>query len=159
MNEIIGREGTHPAGESETALVRSAREEEEMVIDTPGGRYRAIFDDCTPVSPLGPLVFFAQFLQASGRFDALCQDAPLEYRSPNAPAGRDVVGTLVLGILAGHWRYAHLSALRFDAVAPGLLGLGGLVSEDSVRRGLRRIDQITGRQWLTGHLRQSWWEL
>jgi hypothetical protein len=64
----------------------------------------------------------------------------------------------VLGILAGHWRYAHLSALRFDAVAPGLLGLSELVSEDSVRRGLRRVDQITGRQWLTGHLRQSWWE-
>jgi len=156
MNEIIGGESRHPAGESETALVSVA--EEELVIDTPGGRYRAIFDDNTPVSPLGPSVFFAQFLQAGGRFDALCQDAPLEYRSPNAPAGRDVVGTLVLGILAGHWRYAHLSALRFDAVAPGLLGLSELVSEDSVRRGLQRVDQITGRHWLTGHLRQCWWE-
>lgn len=104
-------------------------------------------------------MFFAQFLQASGRFEALCQDAPLAYRSPNAPAARDVVGTLLLGILAGHWRYAHLSALRFDAVAPGLLGLGGLVSEDSVRRGLRRTDPVSGRQWLTGHLRQSWWDV
>jgi hypothetical protein len=24
---------------------------------------------------------------------------------------RDVIGTAVLGILAGHWRYAHLTAL------------------------------------------------
>jgi hypothetical protein len=158
MNENIGHESGHPAGEPETALVPVASEEEELVIDTPGGRYRASFDEHTPVSPLGPLVFFAQFLQASGRFEALCQDAPLAYGSPNAYPAREVIGTLVLGILAGHWRYAHLSALRFDAVAPGLLGLGGLVSEDSVRRGLRRIDQLTGRQWLTGHLRQSWWE-
>ncbi|MBI5380933.1 MAG: hypothetical protein HZA31_03430 [Opitutae bacterium] len=105
-----------------------------------------------------PLAFFAQFLHASGRFEALCRDALLTYRSPHASAAREVIGTLVLGILAGHWRYAHMSALRFDAVAPGLLGLAGLVSEDSVRRGLRRIDQIAGRQWLTGHLRQSWWE-
>ena len=159
MNEEVGRGGAHREGESENALVPLGDGEEELVIDTPGGRYRASFDERTPVSPLGPLVFFAQFLQTSGRFEALCQDAPLAYRSPNAPAARDVVGTLLLGILAGHWRYAHLSALRFDAVAPGLLGLGGLVSEDSVRRGLRRIDPLSGRQWLTGHLRQSWWEV
>src|ERR1700681_853345 len=106
MNGIIGSESAHPGGESANTL--TPVEEEALVIDTPGGRYRASFDDRTPVSPLGPLVFFAQFLQASGRFEALCQDAPLEYRSPNAPAVCDVVGTLVLGILSGHWRYAHL---------------------------------------------------
>ena len=156
MNENIGGESGHLGGESENALV--AVEGAELVLDTPGGRYRACFDERTPVSLLGPLVFFAQFLQASGRFEALLWDAPLEYRSPNAPRAREVVGTLVLGILAGQWRYAHLSALRFERVAPELLGMSGVVSEDSVRRGLRRIDQVAGRQWLTGHLRQSWWE-
>jgi hypothetical protein len=130
-----------------------------LVIDTPGGRYRAVFDDETPVSPLGPLVFFAQFLRAGGRFDALCADAPLEYRSPNAPAGRDVIGTLLLGILAGHWRYAHLTGLRFDEVAPALLGLGRIVSEDSVRRAVRRLDQVGGRTWLQRHLQTSYEEL
>jgi hypothetical protein len=156
MNENDAGEKAHPRGETSDALV--LREEEEMMIDTPGGRFRASFDDRTPVSSLASLVFFAQFLQASGRFDAFCQDAPLSYASPNAPAVRDVLGTLILGILAGHWRYAHLSALRFDAVAPGLLGLSRVVSEDSVRRGLRRLDQLGGRHWLTGHLRQSWGE-
>ena len=169
MKQNIGAENPHPPGESENQLVPGAATsaalpaegtppEAELVIDTPGGRYRANFDEQTPLSPLGPLVFFAQFLQASGQFEALCKDAPLVYLSPNAPAPRDVLGTLVLGILAGHWRYAHLSALRFDTVAPELLGLGGLVSEDSVRRGLRRVDQIGGRQWLTGHLLTSCWE-
>lgn len=129
------------------------------MIDTPGGRFRALFDEQTPVSALGPLVFFAQFLRAGGRFDALCADAPLEYRSPNAPVVRDVVGTLLLGILAGHWRYAHLTALRFDEVAPALLGLGRVVSEDSVRRAVRRLDQIGGRSWLQRHLQSSYEEL
>jgi hypothetical protein len=70
-----------------------------------------------------------------------------------------VLGTFILDVLAGHWRYAHLSAMRIDGVAPDLLGLGGIVSEDSVRRGLRRIGQIDGARWLGGHLRQSWWEI
>ena len=115
MHPIIVSETVHPAGESKIALASAV--ESELVIDTPGGRYRASFDDRTPVSALGPLVFFAQYLQASGQFEALCRNAPLVYRSPNAPAARDVVGTVVLGILAGHWRYAHLSALRFDEAA------------------------------------------
>jgi len=34
--------------------------EPELVIDTPGGRHRAVFDEQTPVSTSGPLVFFAQ---------------------------------------------------------------------------------------------------
>ena len=71
-----------------------AVEEGELAIDTPGGRYRASFDERTPVSPLGPLVFFAQFLQASGRFDGLGQDAPLAYRSPNAPASVNATAQL-----------------------------------------------------------------
>lgn len=157
MNPNKPGEKTHPQGESDNVLVSSPAADEELLVDTPGGRFRASFDDRMPVSSLASLVFFAQFLHASGRFEALCKDLPLSYTSPNAPVPRDVVGTLVLGILAGHWRYAHLSALRFDEVAPGLLGLGRVVSEDSVRRGLRRVDQVGGRQWLTGQLRESWW--
>jgi hypothetical protein len=153
MKEETGWSEAHPPGEPESALPPDTP---ELVIDTLGGRYRAVFDDKTPVSALGPLVFFAQFLRASGRFEALCADAPLEYRSPNAPAPRDVIGTLLLGILAGHWRYAHLTALRFDEVAPGLLGLRCIVSEDSARRGIKRIDQVGGCTWLQRHLQCSY---
>ncbi|MBK3836093.1 hypothetical protein [Paraburkholderia aspalathi] len=45
------------------------------------------------------------------------KSCPLEYRSPNSPGKRDVLGTLVLAALAGHRRYAHVTALRGDAVA------------------------------------------
>jgi hypothetical protein len=44
------------------------------------------------------------------------KDCPLEYKSPNAPQERDVLGTILLSVLAGHWRYAHISALRGDGV-------------------------------------------
>jgi len=93
-----------------------------MAIDTPGGRFQMRFDETTPVSAPGSLVFFAQFIEAGGRFEALCREAPLRYTSNNAPDRREVLATLVLGILAGGRRFAHLSALQFDEVAAGLLG-------------------------------------
>ena len=119
-----------------------------MAIDTPGGRFHVRFDDTTPVSALGPLVFFAQFIEAGGRFEALCREAPLRYTSNNAPDPREVLATIVLGIVAGCRRFAHLSALRFDDVAAGLLGVRVLVSEDSVRRALYRLEAYAAARWL-----------
>ena len=66
-----------------------------------------------------------------------------------------MLGTLLLGILSGHYRYAHLAALRCDALAPSLLGLAAIVSEDCVRRALRRISAEAGQDWLRRHLDQS----
>ena len=72
--------------------------------------------------------------------------------SPNAPGKRDVLGTAVLSILSGHQRYAHISALRGDTVNPPLLGMTEVVSEDSVRRNLGKIDEQAGVAWLQEHL-------
>jgi len=60
-----------------------------------------------------------------------------------------------LGILAGHYRYAHLAALRGDDIGPRLPGLRTIVSEDCVRRALRRIGPQEGRDWLGRHLDQT----
>jgi hypothetical protein len=46
------------------------------------------------------------------------QDCPLVYRSPNAPQKGDVLGTIPLSVLAGHWRYAHINAIRGDGINP-----------------------------------------
>ena len=62
---------------------------------------------------------------------------------------------MVLGILAGHWRYAHLTALRGGAVSAELLGVSRVMSEDAVRRGLSKIDEKDGTRWLCGHLRET----
>ena len=51
--------------------------------------------------------FFAEFLATTGVYDACLSSCPLTYSSLNAPDKRDVLGTWLLAILAGHKRYAH----------------------------------------------------
>jgi hypothetical protein len=150
----------NPEGEPKTparppAAPASASPAEPQIVDTPGGRFRAQFSSDLPISSSGALVFFAQFLAATGAFDALVADAPLSYASNRAHQPRDILGTLVLGMIGGHFRYAHLSALRGDELAPRLLGLDHIVSEDCVRRALRRIEPQAGAEWLRRHLNQT----
>ena len=52
----------------------------------------------------------------------------------------DVLGTATLSILCGHWRYAHINSVRGDTLNPPLLGMTRAVSEDVVRRAMKRID-------------------
>src|SRR5512147_1234575 len=126
-----------------------------VVVDTYAGPVQVEWDPDAAVTPFGHLAFFAEYLKLSGRFDALVADFPLVYSSPNAPAKRDVLGTAVLSILAGHWRYAHITALRGDTVNPPLLGMTRVVSEDAVRRGLDKIEAEAGARWLSGHLDET----
>ena len=125
---------------------------EAVKVDTFGGTVHVEWDPDAAATPLGHLAFFAEYLKVSGRFDALVADCPLHYTSPNAPSKRDVLGTVLLSALAGQWRYAHITALRGDRVNPSLLGMSKVASEDSVRRGLERIEAEDGTSWLHGHL-------
>ena len=63
-----------------------------------------------------------------------------------------MLGTTMLSALAGHKRYAHITALRNDGVLPELLGMKKIVSEDAVRRGFKAIGEDEGREWLQRHL-------
>ena len=58
----------------------------------------------------------------------------------------------MLAMLAGHKRYAHIAALRCDAVLPELLGMSKIVSEDAVRRAFKAIEAKEGATWLRRHL-------
>ncbi|MFZ1537887.1 MAG: hypothetical protein WAT23_10965 [Chromatiaceae bacterium] len=80
----------------------------------------------------------------SGRFEPWVASCPLQLTSPNDPTNRDILGTAVLAILVGHQRYAHISALRSDTINAPLLGMAVVVSEDSVRRNLGRMDELAG---------------
>jgi hypothetical protein len=90
-------------------------------------------------------VYFAEFLATVGTFECWLEDCPLSYTSPNAPSKRDVLGTLMLAILAGHKRYAHITALRGDAVAAQALGMRRVISEDAMRRG-HALPRLLGGQ-------------
>jgi hypothetical protein len=118
--------------QKKTALARAS--EDAMVADTVGGRVHVRWDETAQATPHGQIVFFAEFLATAGVFGRWVRACPLRDSSPNVSRLRDVLGTLLLGILAGAKRYAHIAGVRGDALAAKALGLGGMVSEDSVRR-------------------------
>src|SRR5215469_10564023 len=124
----------------------------KLAVDTFGGRVHVEWDPQSAVTPLGQLPFFIEFLKLGNLFDPWVSECPLEMTSPNASSNRDLLGTLLLSVLAGHKRYAHVTALRCDAVNPPLLGMSKVVSEDALRRALAKIDETAGVQWLQAHL-------
>lgn len=128
---------------------------EPMIVDTPGGRIHVQWDTESSATPNGQLTHFAEFLHTAGIYAAWVQDCPLHYTSPNAPTKYDVLGTLLLSILAGHNRYAHITALRCDGVSPDVLKMKKIISEDAMRRGLGRIESVEGETWLKSHLLRS----
>ena len=99
---------------------------------------------------------FIDFLKTGGLYEPWIADCPLHYTSPNAPEKRDVLGTVLLSVLAGHHRYSHITNVRCDNVNPGLLGMTAIVSEDSVRKALRQIDETPGAHWLKEHMRRCY---
>jgi hypothetical protein len=108
------------------------------------GPIRVEWDHEAAMMPLGQFPFFIDFLKTTGLLDALVGDCPLRYLSPNAPRRRDVLATAMPSMLAGHKRYAHIAALRCDAVLPELLGMKKIVSEDAIRRAFKAIDEKRG---------------
>jgi hypothetical protein len=125
----------------DTALQEQRREqaEEALRVATPGGRFHVRWDEGGSATALGQLAFFAEFLEVSGLFARWMDGCPMAYTSPNAPAVVDVLGTWLLSILDGQRRYAHVSGLRGDEVAPQILGMNKIVSDESLRRALAHL--------------------
>src|SRR5216683_6682096 len=134
MSEEKASEKVHPEGERKSGGIEGS--ERSGNVDTFAGRIQVKWVPEAAVSSLGLMPYFIEFLKTSGRFDAWVEECPLQYTSPNAPRKRDVLGTILLSVLSGHWRYAHMNAIRGDGVNPELLGMTKVASEDSVRRAL-----------------------
>jgi len=120
MSEIIASKTAHPEGERDLAPNPTGG---SWPVDTPGGRVHAEWCDDAPVTRQGSLLFFFQFLGAGGRWDEFIKSIPLTYHSNNASDSKDVIGTIMLSVLNGHRRYAHINSVRGDGVNPGLLGM------------------------------------
>jgi hypothetical protein len=136
-----------------TVLAKAS--EEAMVVQTMGGRMHVRWDETARATPHGQMVFFAEFLATTGVFERWVEDCPLSYSSPNASSKRDVLGTLMLGILSGSKRYAHIAGVRGDTVAAQALGMRGVVSEDSVRRALKAMELPASETWMRKALMDS----
>ena len=145
---------SHPKGEGELVLVGTA--DPGCVVDTYGGTVRVKWDEAAAVTLLGQLAFFIEFLKTAGLWDRWVEECPVTYTSPNAPAKTDILGTILLSVLSGHRRYAHITGIRFDGVNPQLLGMSKVASEDSVRRAFSEVKESPCTDWLTRHLRNSY---
>ena len=150
----------HPQGESISSpnshALPALATPESVPVDTPGGRVYVEWDPQAPLTPMGQLVFFTHFLQTAHLYDPWVEECPLVFTSPNAPKVRDLLGTGFLSILAGHQRYAHVTALRHDQVNPPLLGMSKVVSEDSLRRAFEGEAAATIEPWQRRHLKLSY---
>jgi hypothetical protein len=140
----------HPKGE----LKNREKGLAERVVDSYGGVVRVNWEPGAEVTQFGQLVYFVEFLKTAGLFDKWVEDCPLKYSSNNGSSKQDVLGTIMLSLLAGHKRYAHITNIRSDQVTPELLGMSKVVSEDAVRRALISMDKTESDQWLKKHLRK-----
>jgi hypothetical protein len=123
----------------EGAIAVQPQQSGDLRVATPGGVFQVRWDENASASALGQLAFFGEFLEVSGLFQRWVESCPLEYTSPNAPEVRDVLGTWLLSILDGQRRYAHINGLRGDAVAPQILAMTRIISDESLRRALKAL--------------------
>jgi hypothetical protein len=133
----------HPEGEVQIAGNQPT--ESATTLDTFAGKIHVKWAPEAAVSSLGLMPFFIEFLKTSGQLDKWVKNCPLHYTSGNAPEKRNVLGTILLSVLAGHWRYAHINAVRGDGINPESRGMTGVASEDSVRRALKAMDEAGRR--------------
>ena len=123
----------------DSALQEVSQATVEMRLTTPGGRFHVRWDEGGSATALGQLAFFAEFLEVSGLFARWKDGCPTNYSSPNAPTVVNILGTWLLSILDGQRRYAHVTGLRGDAVAPEILGMTKIISDESLRRALAHL--------------------
>src|SRR5205823_950924 len=147
----------HPPGEVDKddnkAIDRST------AVETFGGKIFVRWDPDAAVTAFAPVAYFVEFLKANGLWQQWVEDCPLKYSSPNAPPKEDILGTILLSVLAGHKRYAHVTTVRSDSVLPGLLGMQRVRSEDAVRRAFLGGAAEKYTEWLHTHLLCSYEEL
>jgi hypothetical protein len=147
---VLAPNTIHPEGEEKNLThtkIASAIE-----VETFDGKVHIEWDPDAAVTPMGQLPFFIEFLKLGHRLAPWVDDCPLEYMSNNAPTKLDLLGSLLLSILSGHNRYSHISTLLGDKVNPKFLGMNKVVSDDSARRGIKKIEEAQGIAWLQKHL-------
>src|SRR5208282_1727798 len=115
--------GAHPPGEPNSSVFSGGQTSTALApaavpLEVHGKRIYVEWDPQAPVTPLGQLVFFSQFLATGGLFSDWVKSCPLRKESPNAPSLTDLLGTITLSVLAGQCRYAHITGLRADTVNP-----------------------------------------
>lgn len=144
----------HPVGVESNSIENAEDEMNNPIIcDTFAGKVHVEWDPHSSVTPIGQQVFFTQFIKNCGLYKQWIEECPLELTSPNASSKYDILGTLLLSVLSGQFRYSHITAIRHDNVNPPLLGMKKVLSEDSIRRAFVNIDEGECKKWQQKHLK------
>ena len=88
----------HPQGEQPSVELAA---DDPVTAETFAGRVHLERERAAPVTTMGQLVFFIEYLKHWGLFESWVAACPLNLTSPNAPATRDILGTVLLSVLAG----------------------------------------------------------
>ena len=158
MDEKQALNPVHPTGDL-TNRNQQVEADPAKAMETFGGKLYVRWDPDAAVTAMGPVVYFVEFLKANGLWQKWVEDWPANYTSHNAPPKEDILGTLLMGVLAGQKRYAHVATIRGDSVMPGLLGMERVRSHDAVRRAFLKADAKQYADWLHKHLDNSYEEL
>lgn len=143
----------HPKGESEIAQIEEYLK--EFALDTYAGKVQVSFEEDSDTTISGQMVFFIAYIKVSGLWDKFVNEFPV-VPGPRTTPAVDVLGTILLSVLGGHKRYAHITAIRADNVNPRLLGMNKAISSDTVRRSLESVDEDEGIKWLEDSLVYSY---
>jgi hypothetical protein len=149
MHEESGTTSVHPSGGAANEALTTVA---PGAVDTFGGKVFVRWDPEASVTGFGPAAYFIEFLKTNGLWESWVQDCPLHYTSPNAAPREDILGTVMLSVLAGHKRYAHITTVRSDSVLPQLLGMKRVRSEDAVRRAFQHGEEEPYTVWTRKHL-------
>ncbi len=144
----------HPTGEQGNTEIAPASE--PCAVETFGGKVHVEWAPGAAMTPIGQLPFFIQFLKVGNLFEPWVNQCPLSYQSNNAPSKLNVLGSFLLSVLSGHHRYAHMTSLFNDTVNTQLLGMSKVVSDDSARRALKKMEESAGVEWLQKHLQNGY---
>ena len=132
-----------------TNPLRAGQENEKATgLDTLGGEFGLCWNDTVPLTTGAHNAFLSAFFEAGGVFDHLVDTCPLRLTSNNAPTNRETLGTAIVGMANGSYRYRHFDNLSGDAVTAELFGVRRLMSCDSVRRNLKAIPMEAGIEWI-----------
>ena len=136
-------------GNYTTNPLRARRGNEKSTgLDTLGGEFGLCWNDTVPLTTGAHNAFLSAFFEAGGVFDHLVDTCPLRLTSNNAPTNRETLGTAIVGMTNGSYRYRHFDNLSGDAVTTELFGIRRLMSCDSVRRNLKAIPMEAGPEWI-----------
>ncbi len=155
MSQIIPTNPAHPMGEIQKELEKTLKFN-KTECDSLTGKLHVVWDASAPVTPIGQLTFFIDFLKTANLYDSWIDDCPLQRTSPNASSKRDVLGTIFLSVLAEHKRYAHITAVRNDDVNPEILGMKRVMGCDTARRAFQNANHNVCHEWLKKHLRKCY---